>query len=150
MRSVTKKIIHLYTSRKLSDNLIKQFLSQLNEYNYSEEKDKKDSDEYQFVDSIFIPERKIVLQANHKSKTVQIARIKIGSREYENAQILYQHGYQILHDKKKLSEKEIKKLLNKMEYDLHEPTGKPVGLIFKINLIGTTCKTDRISLALSE
>lgn len=32
----------------------------------------------------------------------------------------------------------------------HEPTGKPVGLIFKINLIGTTCKTDRISLALSE
>ena len=33
---------------------------------------------------------------------------------------------------------------------LHEPTGKPVGLIFKINLIGTTCKTDRISLALSE
>ncbi len=34
--------------------------------------------------------------------------------------------------------------------NLHEPTGKPVGLIFKINLIGTTCKTDRISLALSE
>ena len=33
---------------------------------------------------------------------------------------------------------------------IHEPTGKPVGLIFKINLIGTTCKTDRISLALSE
>mgnify|MGYP005956432119 CR=1 FL=1 len=51
----------------------------------------------------------MVLQVNHKSKTVQIARIKIGSREYENAQILYQHGYQILHDKKKLSEKEIKK-----------------------------------------
>ena len=99
----------VYKQETLSDNLIKQFLSQLNEYNYSEEKDKKDSDEYQFVDSIFIPERKIVLQANHKSKTVQIARIKIGSREYENAQILYQHGYQILHDKKKLSEKEIKK-----------------------------------------
>ena len=35
-------------------------------------------------------------------------------------------------------------------YAFHEPTGKPVGLIFKINLIGTTCKTDRISLALSE
>lgn len=34
--------------------------------------------------------------------------------------------------------------------NFHEPTGKPVGLIFKINLIGTTCKTDRISLALSE
>lgn len=34
--------------------------------------------------------------------------------------------------------------------EFHEPTGKPVGLIFKINLIGTTCKTDRISLALSE
>lgn len=34
--------------------------------------------------------------------------------------------------------------------EVHEPTGKPVGLIFKINLIGTTCKTDRISLALSE
>ena len=99
----------VYKQETLSDNLIKQFLSQLNEYNYSEEKDKKDSDEYQFVDSIFISERKIVLQANHKSKTVQIARIKIGSREYENAQILYQHGYQILHDKKKLSEKEIKK-----------------------------------------
>lgn len=33
---------------------------------------------------------------------------------------------------------------------IHEPTGKPVGLIFKINLIGTTCKTDRILLALSE
>ena len=107
----------VYKQETLSDNLIKQFLSQLNEYNYSEEKDKKDSDEYQSVDSIFISERKIVLQANHKSKTVQIARIKIGSREYENAQILYQHGYQILHDKKKLSEKEIKKLLNKMEYD---------------------------------
>ena len=101
----------------LSNNLIKQFLPQLNEYNYSKEKDKKDSDEYQFVDSIFIPERKMVLQVNHKSKTVQIARIKIGSREYENAQILYQHGYQILHDKKTLSEKEIKKLLNKMKYD---------------------------------
>ena len=54
---------------------------------------------------------------NHKSKTVQIARIKYGSKEYENAQILYQQGYQILHDKKKLSEKEIKKLLNKMKYD---------------------------------
>lgn len=36
------------------------------------------------------------------------------------------------------------------EWRIHEPTGKPVGLIFKINLIGTTCKTDRISLALSE
>ena len=66
----------VYKQETLSDNLIKQFLSQLNEYNYSEEKDKKDSDEYQFVDSIFIPERKIVLQVNHKSKTVQIARIK--------------------------------------------------------------------------
>ena len=54
---------------------------------------------------------------NHKSKTVQIARIKYGSKKYENAQILYQQGYQILHDKKKLSEKEIKKLLNKMKYD---------------------------------
>ena len=37
-----------------------------------------------------------------------------------------------------------------MKAIIHEPTGKPVGLIFKINLIGTTCKTDRISLALSE
>ena len=64
-------------------------MSQLNEYNYSEEKDKKDSDEYQFVDSIFIPERKIVLQANHKSKTVQIARIKIGiKKNTKNAQNL--------------------------------------------------------------
>ena len=78
----------VYKQETLSDNLIKQFLSQLNEYNYSEEKDKKDSDEYQFVNSIFIPERKIVLQVNHKSKTVQIARIKIGSREYENAHVL--------------------------------------------------------------
>lgn len=42
----------VYKQETLSDNLIKQFLSQLNEYNYSEEKDKKDSDEYQFVDSI--------------------------------------------------------------------------------------------------
>ena len=107
----------VYKQETLSDNLIKQFLSQLNEYNYSEEKDKKDSDEYQFVNSIFIPERKIVLRVNHKSKTVQIARIKYGSKKYENAQILYQQGYQILHDKKKLSEKEIKKLLNKMKYD---------------------------------
>lgn len=39
---------------------------------------------------------------------------------------------------------------NSAYYSVHEPTGKPVGLIFKINLIGTTCKTDRISLALSE
>ena len=77
----------VYKQETLSDNLIKQFLSQLNEYNYSEEKDKKDSDEYQFVNSIFIPERKIVLQVNHKSKNVQIARIKICSREYENSQI---------------------------------------------------------------
>ena len=36
------------------------------------------------------------------------------------------------------------------DHQFHEPTGKPVGLIFKINLIGTTCKTDRILLALSE
>lgn len=31
----------VYKQETLSDNLIKQFLSQLNEYNYSEEKDKK-------------------------------------------------------------------------------------------------------------
>ena len=47
-----------------------------------------------------------------------------------------------------------KDLINHLTEDIiklfHEPTGKPVGLIFKINLIGTTCKTDRISLALSE
>ena len=49
----------VYKQETLSNNLIKQFfLPQLNEYNYSKEKDKKDSDEYQFVDSIFIPERK--------------------------------------------------------------------------------------------
>ena len=47
---------------------------------------------------------------------------------------------------------EIKKIaeMGKIKYVFHEPTGKTVGLIFKINLIGTTCKTDRISLALSE
>mgnify|MGYP000591670903 CR=1 FL=1 len=110
----------VYKQETLSDNLIKQFLSQLNEYNYSEEKDKKDSDEYQFVDSIFIPERKIVLQANHKSKNCANSKNQKSAQENtKNAQILYQYGYQILHDKKKLSEKEIKKLLNKMEYDLH-------------------------------
>lgn len=31
----------VYKQETLSDNLINQFLSQLNEYNYSEEKDKK-------------------------------------------------------------------------------------------------------------
>lgn len=107
----------VYKQETLSDDLVKQFLKQLSDYSYSKEKDKKDSDEYQFANSIFIPERKIVLQVNHKSKTVQIARIKIGSEEYENAQILYQHGYQILRNKKTLTRKEVNKLLNKMRYD---------------------------------
>lgn len=107
----------VYKQETLSNDLAEQFLKQLSDYNYSKEKNKKDTDEYQFANSIFIPERKIVLQVNHKSKTVQIARIKYGFEEYENAQILYQQGYQILHNKKTLTKKEVDKLLNKMKYN---------------------------------
>ena len=38
-------------------------------------------------------------------------------KKYENAQILYQQGYQILHDKKKLSEKRNKEIIEQMKYD---------------------------------
>ena len=107
----------VYKQETLSDNSYQSIFVAVKWIQLLWRKGQKDSDEYQFVNSIFIPERKIVLRVNHKSKTVQIARIKYGSKKYENAQILYQQGYQILHDKKKLSEKEIKKLLNKMKYD---------------------------------
>lgn len=107
----------VYKQETLSDDLVKQLLDQLSNYNCSEEKKIKETKEFQFVNSIFIPERKIVLQVDRDSKTVQIARIKYGSKEYENAQILYQQGYQIIHNDKKLSEKETNKLFDKMQYD---------------------------------
>ena len=66
----------------------------------------------------------------------------------------------LLYRQTKLTPDKVKKMKKELDYykrefcyikeQFHEPTGKPVGLIFKINLIGTTCKTDRISLALSE
>ena len=66
----------VYKQETLSDNLIKQFLSQLNEYNYSEEKDKKIQMNINLLILFSFQKEKLVLQANHKSKTVQIARIK--------------------------------------------------------------------------
>ena len=56
----------VYKQETLSNDLAEQFLKQLSDYNYSKEKNKKDTDEYQFANSIFIPERKIVLHMKEK------------------------------------------------------------------------------------